>query len=261
MLHAMKKRGLLLIAAFMLGLTVLSAGIHTAAAMDPLCDTGLFDQMTERARLQSQRRTAVEQNLIYKPDSILEYTCFERFLDVMPGNITYSLTATPLNDLIKTPVEEYLNDNFSHSYLGGRAPAGLTVGAASATAYTCDAMSVVWDAARCMNFGPEEPEDSYYDLSSFMSAPEIRRYPNICNAPTTVAFGVVPTTATLIAFTAATNPTTPSTDCGLPIDTGNVIDISVGPGETRPQVFNEKLCPNPTCTYMPATLNTGSCVP
>jgi hypothetical protein len=256
----MKRRGLCVVFVFALVLAVLPVGVRGArAAMDPLCDTGLFDQMVERARLQGQRRTAVEQNLIYKPDSILEYTCFDRFIDAMPDNASYYLEAAPLNDLIKTPVQNYISSNFGHDYLGGRAT-GLTIGAAG-TGYTCDAMAVIWDAARCMNFSPEDPEDNYYDLSSFMTAPEIRRFPNTCTVAPSINFGNVPATASTITFTTATNPSTPATDCGLPIPTGNVINISVGPSESRPATFNEKICPNPTCTYMPTGLNTGNCVP
>lgn len=234
----MKRHGLCIAFVLALVLTVLPAGIRSAgAALDPLCDQGLFDQMVERARLQGQRRTAVEENLIYKPDSVLEYTCFD----------------TGVN-----PVSAYLAGNFGHEYLGGRAPAGLPI---TYTGPVCDAMTVIWDAARCMNFSPVDPEDNYYDLNAFMTAPEIRRFPTTCTVPPSVAFGSVVATATPIAFTPATSPLTPATDCGLPIPTGNVIDISVGPGETRPARFNEKLCPNPTCTYIPTGFDAGNCVP
>lgn len=73
----MNRSGFLLRFVFLL---VLSAWPAPARAQDPLCDVALFDQMVERGRLQGQRETKVVENLIYKPDSILEYTCFHNFM-------------------------------------------------------------------------------------------------------------------------------------------------------------------------------------
>ena len=62
------------------------------------------------------------------------------------------------------------------------APPGLPVGPAGSD-YTCDVMGAVWDAAKCQNFSPVDPEDNFYDLDSFMSAPEIRRFPHGLQRP------------------------------------------------------------------------------
>src|SRR5690606_1147706 len=41
------------------------------------CDTEVWKAMTQRAHLESEREIMQNQNLIFKPDSILHYTCFD----------------------------------------------------------------------------------------------------------------------------------------------------------------------------------------
>jgi len=248
-------------------------------AQDPLCDVALFNQMAERARWQGQREVVTAENLIYKPDSVLEYTCYSRFIDHIPPNIRYTsiffqssggaITYTVTNDfpsdvmidLSQVPAESWIDGNFDHTYLGGRMAIDPPVGAPGVN-YVCDTMSIIWDLAKCQQFAPEEPEDGFFTLTDFLSA-GILRYPVLCTSPPAPTFGVIPVMPAAPVFTsAAVLPT----DCGVPVPTGQVITMpldqkEIAPG--RPVTYNEKMCPNPTCTYIPTAPgpDSGNCVP
>lgn len=230
-----------------------------AKAQDPLCDVDLFNQMVERARLQSQRETVTVENLIYKPDSVMEYTCAERAIDFYPSALTNPDSQIGPGDVApdKIIIQNFLFQNFGHTYLGGRAAAGTPMAPPGAT-YVCDAMAAVWAMAVCQQFAPTEPEDGFYDLTAFLSS-NILRYPTLCTNPPINNFGNVPAVASIV-FTSAT---TPPTDCGLPVATGVVVTTPRSPASepARPDVYNEKICPNPTCTYRPTGLDTGVCEP
>jgi hypothetical protein len=265
---------------FMAVIFILSlvAGISPAHAQDPLCDAGLYDQMSQRARLQGQRETVTAQNLIYKPDSVMEYTCFSRFVSHIPPNIHYTssyllggsetslptFTVTrdfppqPMLDISRIPGENWIFGNFGHTFLGGRLTTPPAVTAAAAN-YVCDAMAVVWNLAKCQNAAPQEPQDGFYGLLAFSSAAELRRYPALCNAAYTVNTGALPATAAIIY----TSALVAAADCGQAVPTGSTVNMPLDANEPagRPIVYNERVCANPACTYVPTGLNTGNCVP
>lgn len=254
-----------------------------ARAQDPLCDVALYDQMAQRARLQGQRETVTVENLIYKPDSVMEYTCFTRFVEHIPNNLRYAsaaffepiepdgenhhpryevsfdFPAEPLMTVARAPAEQWMFGNFGHNYLGGRVtdtPATATPG----TNYTCDAMSVIWELAKCQQFAPEDPEDGFYGLQAFTTIDEIRRLPTACTAAFTADIGTIPA---LPADPVTTNALAVVTECGEPIPTGQVINIPRAEGEpaSRPAIYEEHICPNPTCTYTPTGMSDGTCAP
>jgi hypothetical protein len=47
------------------------------------CDVDYMTSLKSRAWLQAQQEITQNQNLIFKPDSVLEYTCFKDFMDVL----------------------------------------------------------------------------------------------------------------------------------------------------------------------------------
>jgi len=103
------------------------------------CDPQFYKQMSQRAWLESEREIMQNQNLIFKADSILEYTCFDQFANITAwegGNI---FTHTPyfggapliergapygleviLQEIIFKSLNIYRFHNFNHSLLGGR---------------------------------------------------------------------------------------------------------------------------------------------
>jgi hypothetical protein len=124
---------------------ILALGLFPATAMSEIaeiapqpCDPGFYKQMTARAWLESEREIMQNQNLIFKADSVLEYTCFDQYANITAwagGDIfthspyfgdplinrgePYGLEVA-LNNIIIASYEDYQTDNFEHSLLGGR---------------------------------------------------------------------------------------------------------------------------------------------
>lgn len=162
-----------------------------AAAPPTPCDPQYMDALEARAWLEAQREISQNQNLIVKPDSVLEYTCFDRFLweiaddavnqfsettrwGTIPG-LESTTQDSALGRLILEGLTSYIQENFPHTFLGGRstedsimttnpqAPSGYT--------YTCNRMRVVWEAAKCLNFfdrttgtSATQNHDGFYDF-------------------------------------------------------------------------------------------------
>ena len=168
------------------------------------CDPEYMDALEARAWLEAQREISQNQNLIVKPDSVLEYTCFNRFLweigddainqfsetqrwGEIPG-LESTTQDSALGRLILTGLVSYIEENFPHRFLGGRAAddtidyvpgsgngdhiLSTNAQAPSSYTYTCNRMRIVWEAAKCMNFfdrataaGPvTENHDGFYDF-------------------------------------------------------------------------------------------------
>ena len=148
------------------------------------CDTQVWQTMEMRARMETEREIMQNQNLIFKPDSVLAYTCFDHFAEhaAQYGGVLFTHTTywdgkeiipwdspNGMDHAIKTVVldsmKTYMESNFgadgaSFSMLGDRgndlgASAGLGAYQTSLQGkgtYNCNVMSAVWKAAKCMNF-------------------------------------------------------------------------------------------------------------
>lgn len=141
------------------------------------CDTQVWRTMENRARLETEREIMQNQNLIFKADSILNYTCFDSFAAHATANVGVLFTHTTyftgseiipwgnpygmdynMNEVIIKSMEPYIETNFDHTYLGGR---GQYVGLdypvineipPKGDQYQCDVMKEVWKVAKCLNF-------------------------------------------------------------------------------------------------------------
>lgn len=141
------------------------------------CDTQVWRTMETRARLETEREIMQNQNLIFKADSILNYTCFDSFAAHAAQNVGVLFTHTTyftgsqviqwgnpngmdyaLDNAVRRSMDTYITSNFNHSYLGGR---GQYVGLqtpivnqipAQGGQYQCDVMAEVWRVAKCLNF-------------------------------------------------------------------------------------------------------------
>lgn len=156
------------------------------------CDPEYMQALKARAWLEAQREITQNQNLISKPDSVLQYTCFNKFLNNAASNFTienlkrpfsetdewkttgFSGTSTDeaLSKVVGQALKSYLDQNFKHTALGGR----LSVDLASTHVdtvtsdgkYSCDIMKQVWELARCQNFMARK-EDGFYDFEYYKS--------------------------------------------------------------------------------------------
>jgi hypothetical protein len=122
---------------FMLGQVALAQ-----SAADEPCDPDYWKSLKARAWLEAQREITQNQNLIFKPDSVLEYTCFDKYsaelaqhaIDMFSETTKWG-TLLPsdsmdkaLEEVVGKPFRSYLNSNFelsggnpsTYDLLGGR---------------------------------------------------------------------------------------------------------------------------------------------
>lgn len=249
-----------------------------ASAQPASCDPAYWSSMSGKAWMEAQREIAQNQNIIYKPDSVLEYTCFDRFLSVLAGRAPdmFSETTTwgvipgpnmvlTLQNLVGTALSSYVGSNFDHNFLGGRSNVNYNPGAVTrSTNYTCDMMARAWAAAKCLNFVQQTPVDrtarddffnlNWYetndprDLPASMAActADARWATKRDLALNTGASKYLEETFNVYANQFATT--------GCPagaIPTGVVVTL------TGKAPYDEKVCINPGCAYTPP----GTCSP
>ena len=67
---------------------VMAFSVSLSAYAQPVspCDPQYMDALEARAWLEAEREISQNKNLIYKPDSVLEYTCFAGFLNEAASN-------------------------------------------------------------------------------------------------------------------------------------------------------------------------------
>jgi len=143
------------------------------------CDTQFWRQMSAKAWMEAQREIMQNENLIYKPDSVLEYTCFDQFVAINAyhgGNIfvhtdyfgaqiiprgTENSLETILTNVVSDSLNAYKANNFSNRFLSDRTafmsiPANNSdfrdINAGERVSYTCDTMANVWRTSKCSNF-------------------------------------------------------------------------------------------------------------
>jgi len=233
---------------------------------DTPCDPKYYDSLEARAWLEAEREITQNQNLIYKPDSVLEYTCFDQFLTILKGASSSMFSDNParwgkaegdlddaIEDLVEGALDSYLENNFDHSYLGGR-QGGIS---APGGAYTCDIMQKVWMKAKCMDFIPKN-NDGFFTFEEYASAnADKRKFPDECPWPgdikqrwedeIEIANNDIDNgwkEDNIITFFENLHPE----NCGdlTPIKTG----IKVRRAQA-PQEYNEKVCIAPGCYFKP----------
>lgn len=213
-------------------ITILPGGKNACAAgaggtiAAQTCDTQVWQTMAARAQLETEREIMQNQNLIFKADSILDYVCFDNFAAHAAKNVGVLFTHTTyfgnssiiqmgstygmdkaMQNVVMTAMGPYLNDNFSHEWLGGR---GAKLNMASKRKMqeigpreysTCNVMNQVWQQAKCMNFLHTQDfaaTDGFYPfinltpttggqaVDGYESKTDIRKYPNPCNGGTPI---------------------------------------------------------------------------
>jgi hypothetical protein len=144
------------------------------------CDTEVWKTMEHRAHIEAEREIMQNQNLIFKPDSVLAYTCFDDFAAHASLNVGQLFTHTKywndkeiiewgapngmdnaMQKVVIDSMKPYLEGSFNYGMLGGR---GNQLGASGlgpkiakdignkGRTYSCDQMNKVWKHAKCLNF-------------------------------------------------------------------------------------------------------------
>lgn len=263
-----------------------NANASTVTSKDQLqtntCLPSYYETLKSRAWLETQRKLQQAENYIFKPDSILDYSCFDRFMNIAALETEQIFSEyhaeycfpdsldCAIEQLVMTGVIEYLDANYSHSFLGGNSNANRDE--YDPTQHKmCERMEKVWSFAKCMSFSPNMQYDNFYSFQQYVSK-EVRHLPETCtNNPASKWTENITNTynstgdwrTTLLSTTTqvegkynefvlspkAASPPHP-TSCGAFIKTGidfNELGVSEQP---------DGICSNPGCTPTSA----GTCV-
>lgn len=181
--------------------------VDTSAPGDPhevtACDGNFMNQIFAKAYMNASREVILSEQIIHKPDSVLEYTCFDHQIglaaDYAPtfsesskwDNYTVPIVTgdndngvndttidprnysnTPddnlesvLEDLMLDTLEEYITKNFSHTYLGGAMSIDNNMTLTSiSSGNSCSQMATIWELAKCIEFAEDDAFRSYSHL-------------------------------------------------------------------------------------------------
>ncbi len=257
-----------------------------------------MNQIYARAFLEAEREVVLGETAMRKPDSVLEYTCFDQFasmtahhagpiftettrwqnivvqigttqaaavnFNVFMGNNKLDLT---LERLVLQSLNNYVNLNFAHDFLGGTAGFNNNIfNAIGGPNYNCPFMQQIWDIAKCRNF---EEDDSFMSFSALVAA-DPRLQPQACGGGTAITnpiidiannkgflatnFDIVETYYYLMGPPGGTSTHGPIV-CEPPVPTGVPIDrytynVDVKGNVTRvTAIYPDRVCPNPSCYY------------
>ncbi|MGH1404873.1 MAG: hypothetical protein ACRBDL_11595 [Alphaproteobacteria bacterium] len=289
----MQPRFFLLCASFMLLLFAGNAQATSVIADSP-CDSLYYESLSARAWLEAQREITQNQNLILKPDSVFEYTCFDLMVHELADHAENMLSETDnynsglgdnsmdqaLDALVLNALEDYITNNFADYHLLGGHTAGIpfdhnpsTIGG-STQSYTCNIMANVWNAAKCINFISNPTTDGFYTFDEYAAAAALtldaRHLPTMCSAvPTSWTANIANaltsgpwTNDDVITYLGETTPqdcSSAGSNCqctGSPaIPTG----VRVVRSGYTVNNYDEHICLQPGCFYHPGgPLNGGS---
>ena len=271
-----------LLSVFALCISVVLSYSAQAQFADSPCDANYYESLEARAWLEAQREITQNQNLIFKPDSVLEYTCFDRHLNALAENASTMFSETTrwgtildsshmdnaLDNLVGGAVRDYDNANYNHDLLGGRysgesyTPASSVAGGA----YTCDIMQKVWMKAKCMNFIDSEANDGFFTFAEYASGSD-KRF-----SPPPGCSGTVPWQDNINTANAVGNNPWKSDDvdtyldkifvgsgCGSGATSRIQTGLLVTAGKGAVTEYFEHVCVVPGCYWHPSSRNAGSC--
>jgi hypothetical protein len=126
-----------------------ASSAHAAAAAASVvpasCDPDFMEVVKTRAWMEGNREMEAAQKLILKPDSVMQYTCFDQRMGDLAStawsNVKANMAAA-LAGAVYLPLSNYYSNNFNHT-MGG--------GTTSVLGNTCDTMNQVWQALKCAN--------------------------------------------------------------------------------------------------------------
>lgn len=249
-----------------------AAGAAGAGFADSPCDyDGYFESLKSRAWMEAQREMTQNQHLIQKPDSVLQYSCFdgfERDLAIQASNmfsesgrwgaVDTSSMDTALSGAVDTALVEYLGKNFTNKLVGETItdPTPYRLELPASSAYNCETMNAVWQKAQCANFNSTETS-GFFTFDDYVSGDE--KFNTCANPDLTNEW----TDAQRIALVEPPWLNDPAKayiadlsadDCAAstPISTG----VTVNRPKDEPREYEEKICIKPGCNYNAAA---GKC--
>ncbi len=247
------------------------------------CDPVYMESLESRAWLEGEREIIQNQNYIVKPDSVLEYTCWDRALiDVTAGPIAAifsdewrGVTAPPpmlaqLEASVLPHAIGYLGANFLHEFGGGTWVGSGGAAPFSASGNPCTVMRDTWFLAKSENFIPDPAIDGFYTFFEYIGMPDPRIYPTPSPGPGAEAWienmligyniesllgrppndfpdGYPFRDPLEIDFIELIRPRLIPGVCTPPVPTGVTVFTSAPAGE---EGYPDGICTNPGCTYV-----------
>lgn len=95
-------QSLLIVGIFYAPYTALNAQAQDIGEEDP-CDADFWESLKSKAWLEAQREVTQNQNLIFKPDSVMEYTCSLRFMEELADHAEDMFSETDRWGIILPP--------------------------------------------------------------------------------------------------------------------------------------------------------------
>ena len=181
------------------------------------CDANFMNQIYAKAFIEAEREMVITNSTITKPDSVLEYSCFDYLaarVATIAGpvfserpwimNVNTSPNMVPLNvslgnthldrsieQLVLASLDAYGDKNFPYDFLAGAAAGdnhdfSLTVAGAAGV---CDHMFNMHFLAKCGDFGLSVPFmtfENYFSVPALLNT-DPRTNPKVCPAASALA--------------------------------------------------------------------------
>jgi len=243
------------------------------------CDANFMNQIYARAFLESEREVVINNAIILKPDSVLEYSCFDHYAARSATNAgpIFSETNTPtsldniINVLVLQSLVEYANENFAHDFLGGAASGDNNSLSSSVAGISglCDFMFAAYNIAKCDDFALNAPFMSFETIFSLpaLISTDPRTMPVSCPSNHRIMSDILATakneTWTYSSFDIIDTllprmraGTTTTCESSVPIPTGVMvlfekkdIDPAGNPIDVESYSYQDKVCTNPGCYF------------
>ncbi len=260
-----------------MALTVWACGGRWAlgAVSQDTCNGAVLDAMKARAWMESQQEIEQNQALVFKPDSVFEYTCLDQIVGITGEHVapifsenTYwgsihdsAHTDRALNEAVLSSLRSWLEKNFSHTFLGGRT--GINdrpaldykpISTGGGGTYVCDSMKQVWAVAKCWNFGTDPKDQTFLSFDQIGPFGDPRTLPEPCESANVWSSGIQSIWRQNPAWFkdysknnadtfALVGPRIRPGECGEPLKTGVTVKME------GTEDFPDAVCSNPGCTY------------
>lgn len=243
------------------------------------CSAPILDAMKARAWMESQQEIEQNQALVFKPDSVFEYTCFDQIVGITGEHVapifsenTYwgqlhdnTHTDRALNAGVLASLRAWLIANFSHTFLGGRTGVNgrpaidyTPVSDGGGGGYVCDSMRQVWAVAKCWNYTTDPLDQTYLSFDQIGPFGDPRTLPTPCPGAAVWGSGIQSIWRQNPAWRdayaqnnaqtfALVGPRIRPGQCGQPVPTGVQVKME---GATE---FSDAVCTQPGCTYNGST--------
>jgi len=139
-----------------------------AQSLPASCGAEEHELLKQTAWQHAQREVEMAQRIILKPDSVLEYTCFQDELN-RPG-------ISGVNAIAAQPLIRYLFGSYGATFGGGTYERDVNEGGDS---LNCDIMNRVWQFLKCQNFGAADDSDGFFTFET-LAVYDPRREPVEC---------------------------------------------------------------------------------